>query len=400
MGNVVGGGTLALPIVSGLCGYYIAIFGIIVIGFIMLVSGFVIIHCIDSDKKKFDMPSFYASQMGGAFKHMSILCNMIILYGVLIALLSGISTMIPNLFPSLFKYRYFITVIYFTICTGIILFGLKEIRSSMFFLTIIVWFCFFMMLVSGTEQFDYQKLNDMNYKYLPLCFPVAICAFHYHNVIPTVFKMLNNDKKSTYITISVGVIIGLIINLVWITVVLGTVPVYSADNNNIIYSFRNGLYANAPMAHILKLGLFTTFSTLFSILTTTTSFLTTGAGLYGYMEDIFYNKFNIDNKLLVAAVAFMPPLLITFMYPNLFIRMLSIVGGIGESMLFGILPAVVLLKINNRFKHKIHYGLYSAIKCVGYFMFIVSSFVFIYMFAKELGFINPNFNDIISRTLL
>jgi len=49
----------------------------------------------------------------------------------------------------------------------------------------------------------------------------------------------------------------------------------------------------------------------------------------------------ILHKLLVVIITFLPPVIISVFFPNIFLKAIGIVGGIGIAILFGILPSIV-----------------------------------------------------------
>nr|WP_108649522.1 aromatic amino acid transport family protein [Dongshaea marina] len=306
-GNVLGVGVLALPITSGLGGFVPALLGIVGIWCVMLIAAWIIAARIDPKKKNFDLPSFYHQELGTAGKWIAIICNLIILYGVLVAYLSGISSMLTDLFSSLEGHTTLITFIYFCITTALIIFGLKALKSGMVFLIAAIWICFFLMVITGFSHFELSRLSFTDWKYIPIVLPIAVSAFHFHNIIPTVSKSLDHDQKATRKAIFLGVFMGLIINLIWVVIVLGTLPENGAGAQSIVYANWHGLTANVPMSQILNNDVFLYSGLLFGVLAVTSSFMTNGAGLFGFIQDLTTTYLKTENKLLVGALAFLPP---------------------------------------------------------------------------------------------
>ncbi|MCF7790896.1 MAG: hypothetical protein K9M56_02735, partial [Victivallales bacterium] len=211
LGNVLGVGVLALPISSGLGGFFPALAGTVLIWCIMLFSAWLIAYKIDSTKKNFDLPSFFKDELGTVAKWIAIGCNLLILYGVLVAYLSGISTMMAHLFSDLANYQTLVMIIYFCILISLIVFGIGILRKGMSIVMIAVWACFFIMIITGFGDFQPDFLLFTDWKFFPICLPIAVSAFHFHNIIPTVSKSLNYHKPATYKAIFIGVFLGLLI---------------------------------------------------------------------------------------------------------------------------------------------------------------------------------------------
>ncbi|MBN1865307.1 MAG: hypothetical protein JW808_10435 [Victivallales bacterium] len=72
-----------------------------------------------------------------------------------------------------------------------------------------------------------------------------------------------------------------------------------------------------------------------------TSYVANGMGLMDFNEDLLVNTNGKSSKMLMGIGTFLPPLLITIFFPNVFLDAIGVVGGVGIAILFGILPVVV-----------------------------------------------------------
>ena len=84
----------------------------------------------------------------------------------------------------------------------------------------------------------------------------------------------------------IGVVMGLCINIIWVVVVLAAVPEAGAGVDTIVFANAHGLTANVPLSPLLHTKVFTVFSLIFGIFAVTSSFMTNGAGLWGYIDDL------------------------------------------------------------------------------------------------------------------
>ncbi len=389
LGNVLGVGVLALPISAGLGGFIPALLGIVLVWCMMLFAAWLIAYRIDENKKNFDIPSFFKDELGTTAKWIAIACNLLILYGVLVAYLSGISTMMAALYKDLANYQYLITIIYFCIVVSLIVFGLGIMRKGMSVIMIVLWICFFIMCYTGLADWQPKLLTYMDWKYLPICLPIAVSAFHFHNIIPTVSKSLNYNKPATYKAIFIGVLLGLFINLAWVIVVLGSMQENNAGVTSVVYAEIHNLTANVPLTAILHNKTFEYSALIFALLSVTCSFMANGAGLFGFITDLCTDYLKTDNKLLISILSFGPPIIIALIYPEIFLVALSLVGGVGEDILFALLPGVIIIKIAHSLikKHE-RLTLSRWMIIVGWIMVILSTFVLLYVLGQKFGFIN------------
>lgn len=377
-GNVLGVGLLALPIKLGLSGYLPSVLDIIVICIAMVISALVIAERLPTDKPVFDLPSFFHQEMGITGRWIAIICNLIILYGIIIAYLSGISKIIYTLIPWHIS-QSLIIVLYFTFATSLIVFGSNVLKRSSSVILPAIIICFVILVVIGGKHFNPKLLQYSNWKFIPLGLPVVISTFHFHNVIPTVSMCVNNDRKSLYKAIILGVIIGLIMNLAWTTIVLGSLP-----HTSIVQSFLYGIPATVPMSLLLNSKIFTTFGLIFAFLAITASYMANGSGLFGFIRDLLYTYTKSDNRILSGILAFIPTVLFALVSPNIFLQALDIVGGIGEAMLFAVLPGLILVSM----MRKKAGTLAKILTGVGYTIFMIGLFVMIFVMLEKFGLVH------------
>jgi len=380
LGNCLGVGVLALPVKYGLAGFVPALIGICFVWFIMLMSAFVIAHKIcEAKSDTFDIPWFFENSLGPSTKWLAIICNLILLYGVLTAYLSGMSTMVDQLcHPPVNKAM--ITLVYFILTTGLILFGTRAYAKGNVLIIAAVWICFILLVISGAKRFDPALLKTVDWKCFPIGLPIAVSAFHFHNIIPTVARSLKHNPKATRKAIFLGIFLGLIINMIWVTIVLGSLERTGTAPDTIEESYWHQLPANVPMEELLHSKVFFGSSFVFAVLAVTASYMANGTGLRGFIRNLTNTYLKTDNSFLIGVLAFLPPLVITLIYPNIFLGALDIVGGVGESVLFVALPGLILTKIARK--------RYPVLRILGYVMFIIGCLITVYVIADKIGLID------------
>ncbi|OGV51061.1 MAG: hypothetical protein A2017_12805 [Lentisphaerae bacterium GWF2_44_16] len=379
LGNCLGVGVLALPVKTGLAGFVPALSAIILIWLTMLISALVIAYRIGS-QEHFDIPSFYHQEIGHIGKWLAIICNLIILYGVLVAYLSGVSTLVISLFQISMP-QWAVVFIYFCITTALIMFGMNALRKENVLIVTAIWISFGILIFTGVKKFDTHVLfSTYDWRYMSMGLPIAVSAFHFHNIIPTVCRAVKHDFRAASKAIFLGVFLGLIINTVWVIVVLGTLPESGPGIDTIYNASLKNWPATVPMSQLLHSKVFTTAGLAFAVLAVTASFMANGTGLFGFIGDLTHTYLKKDSALLTGALSFLPPLVITLIYPDIFLSALSMVGGIGETILFAILPAIILFKLS---KNKFGY-----LAITGYIMFLIGLYVTLFVTGQKLGFID------------
>ena len=74
---------------------------------------------------------------------------------------------------------------------------------------------------------------------------------------------------------------------------------------------------------------------------------------------------------------FCSALAITLIYPHIFLAALDIVGGIGETILFVILPGLILVKMNR--------GRFKSLTVSGYIIASIGTFILFFVIFQKLG---------------
>ncbi len=372
-GNVLGVGVLALPIKTGLSGYGPTMLSIIGIWALMCFTALIIAKRITpvEGKLHFDIPSFFTKEIGHFSKWIVIIANLLILYGVITAYLSMVGVMIAHLFPTLLSTKKLI-LIYFFLLLLFIVFGMRLLQHSSTLVVIAIWLSFAILIVLSVKAFTPSHLTFTNWAVLPFGLPVIVSAFHFHNIVPTVCRQLDFDYPLIRRAIIQGTAIGLVINLIWVTIVLGALPVHGIGHLTLAYSAAHGEPATVPLAFELHSRLFVFFNLIFALLAVTASYMANGTGLLGFIRDLTSTYLKTSNRLLIWLLAFAPPLIIALIDPSIFLRAIGFVGGVGEIILFALLPAIILLK---GFKTKQETSIVK--QWLAYLIIIISLFILV-----------------------
>lgn len=143
-----------------------------------------------------------------------------------------------------------------------------------------------------------------------------------------------------------GMLLAFTMNGLWVMVGIGVIPL--TGELGILEAWHTNTPATVPMSAFIQSMIFTLFASFFSLMAISTSFLANGLGLLSFNRDLLVNTFRINNRFLVIALTFLPPLLIGLIYPDIFLKALDIVGEVGIVVLFGILPTLIVLMDNRR----------------------------------------------------
>ena len=233
------------------------------------------------------------------------------------------------------------------------------------------------LIALALPRMESNRLLFTDLALLPSALPIMITAFHFHNIIPTACRSLDMNRASVIKALFIGALLGLGMNAAWNLAVMGALPATDASQNNILYAFTNGLPATVPLAAIVDSRLFTACGLGFAVMAITTSYLANGTALLGFCRDMSQGFQKNGNKVFEAVLAFGPPLAVTLFFPNLFLHALDMVGGVGISLLFGILPGILLIRQART----------RRLKIIGGLMVVCFAGILVFEVFQELGFL-------------
>lgn len=381
IGNLIGAGILALPISLGLVGAVPSLVAVLLYTSMMLFTANILAdEANESKSENFDYPSLYEHYLGKIGKWIAVVTNGIILYGLLVAYISGGSQIIANIFG----WTGSTMLIALTLAGVFIVLTIMDLALINKYNTLLIaglFVAFIGLIVFSCPNITVSNLLDSHWKYFGLSIPLVVTASHFHNIIPTLCKDLEWDIKLLRKSMFFGMVAAAIMNVAWTFCGIGCLD--RVGENGLVTAYVKNLPATVPMGNVLDSHAFTILAVVFSLVAITTSFMANGLGLMSFVRDLLYNTFKIDKQYLVKLVTFVPPVAIVVIWPEIFIKALNVAGGIGIVTLFGVLPCTIaVLKKENSLKTKI----------IGSFFLVLSLIALIIVIGMlcNIGIFNPN----------
>ncbi len=376
-GNMLGAGILAVPIKTGLSGFIPSVVGIILMWALMLSTAIILAGQKSlTESETSDLPTFFQRELGTGGKWVSVIANMIILYGLLVAYISGAASVMGTLFGKsvptpLLMGGFFLVATFFT------LFGMNLMRKGNAVVMVLMWATFGVLVFFCAEHVNTSRLQFTDWHYLPASLPVVVTAFHFHNMIPSICRNMQFDQWAIRRAMFLGTFIGLIMNLIWVFVVIGALPLDGPGTDTVLAAFGQNQPATVPLSHILHSRSFTLFAMVFALLAMTAAYMANGTALCSFIRDLTSTHLHTSSKAVAFAIAFIPPLIISIVYPDVFLEAIGLVGGVGIDFIFGILPGVLLIKYAS-----------GKTRIWGYIIVACFSVVLVYELGQELGLLH------------
>lgn len=352
-GNLLGAGILALPVNLGPAGLLPALAGIVLVWALMLYSAYVLADQKElADGQAGGLPAFFGARLDPSAKWVAVAADMVIFYGVLTAYLTGTTAVVTGLF-AVPAPKWVVTAAYFAVVAGLTGFGMALLRRCNAAILVCMGLTFTALIVMVLPEAKASHALPMRWDFLPSAMPVALTAFLFHNLVPTLCREMNGDKTAVRRAILFGSLIGLAMNLAWTLAVFCALPMEGAQSIALLTAFEKNLPATVPLSNLLGSTLFTNIGLVFAILSMSAAFLANGTALLDFLRDLVRPApggaqgraaSRLAGDGAIWLVAFLPPLLVSVFYPDIFLVVMNLVGGVGICLLFGVLPAALRLQ--------------------------------------------------------
>jgi len=188
---------------------------------------------------------------------------------------------------------------------------------------------------------DVGYLEHVEWKYLPIGVSLAAVSFGFHIIIPSLTTYLDHDLKRLVKTIFLGSIFPVLVYILWDFVSLGTIPL--EGENGITQGYIQGISGAALLTAISEnnpiMNIATRCLAFFAIIT---SFLGVSLSLLDFLADGTGIEKTRSGRATLILMTFVPPLFFALNYSRAFFSALEYAGAFGVVTLLGLLPALMV----------------------------------------------------------
>lgn len=346
--TAIGAGMLALPLVTAGIGYFYSAGLFLFIWCVVYYSSLLTLEVNLAFKAPRNNYGTMARETLGKFgQYLTFLVFLLLLYALTSAYISGGASLLEATTILLFDQSLpnYLNAIIFTVLLGaIVTWSTRAVDMTtrgLFLIKAVLLIAVFSLFL---PQVNYVELmSQREAVYICAAAPVILTAFGFHIVIPSLAPYLDADVKKLKTVLLWGGLIPLIIYLLWITSLLGTVPLMG-ENSFAVIAQTNGSVGELMLTidHYMKTPWLTAVLNSFAHVAMITSFLGVALSLFDFLRD---KKHEVaPHRLNTAALTFGPPLLIALFYPSGFVQLLSY-ASIFAAFILIILPVIMTYKM-------------------------------------------------------
>lgn len=332
IGSIIGGGILALPIVSANFGFLITSLFIVLSWGIMTKTGLYVLDLSLSCPEKYN--SYYSivgKFLGDKVQLLTVILFLWLLYFALSSYISGcVSLLMTHLsVSSPLAASYFNMSL---VC--VLLFGSLVVISAKIIIrlnVVLVTLKLGLLLILVIFSYSYHApvfLGEPNINHTGIfsLLMIIINAFGFQFIIPSLVSYYGRNNRETFkrmlITSTTTV---LFLYLSWLYAIYSIIPLEGTHGLQAIYQSKNQLLSfNESLLYYLHSNLVIHLLSLFEIVALFGSFFCVALGVFDFLLDVFKAK----NRILIGLITFFPPLLLTLFSENMYVYAMSAAGYI------------------------------------------------------------------------
>ena len=342
-GCCIGAGMIGLPVVSALTGFMPSVLAMVFCYLFTTLTGLLLVEATLWFDGNVNLPSIVEYSLGRIGKIITIILFSFLFYCLFVAFLDGGGAIFAQILTSILRQPVthdmgILTCLIYVVVVAYAGTRATDYSNRIMFVGLVV--SYFMLVVVGMPHVRAENLQYTNWSAIFGVVPILLLSFGYQNLVPTLVYYLHKDAKALRIAIVVGNFIPFLVYFLWNTIILGLLPIHhvgAADDAQMVA----GLLAAAAIPSISVIFFIKSFS-LFAILT---SFLPSAVSFVDFLKDGLSNLLHqrVSNDVPIFFLVFLPPTICALVYPQLFLQALGFAGGFIDVLLFGILPALVVL---------------------------------------------------------
>ena len=339
-----------------------------------------------------------SSKILGPFaKCVAWLLYLFICYGSLVAYTSGGGVQVGAVMQEFFGFTISKDVgclLFALIFGGVIYLGSYFVGKVNTILFVAMVLAYFALLGIGVSEVKLDLLRSYRWRGAALTIPMMLTSFSFQTMVPSLTPFLKRHVNALRWAIVGGTTIAFVVYLAWQGFFFGIVP--SWGPGGLVVALEKG----EPPIKVLQVATQSIWvahiAEYFAFFALVTSFLGIALGLFDFLSDGFKVKQEGFGKAFLWLLMLVPTLFLAIKFERAFVVAIETTGGIGDSLLNGIIP--VLMVWVGRYRM----GMQGPYRMSGGRLLLAGLFVFyLFVFILELlvctGVVTPTYN--IERTL-
>lgn len=342
-GTCIGGGMLALPVSTGISGFFPSTLVMLTCWLAMTLSAFLLLEANLWLKEGAHVITMASTLLGPVGKVVAWCLYLFISYASIIAYTSAGGSIVVYTLQNVFE----VTVakelgclLFIVFFGGLIYLGSVTVGRVNTLLVVAMFVAYFALVGTAIPEVQLELLKHRNWPTSFLAIPLLLTTFSFQTMLPSLTPYLARNVKALRWAILGGTTLTLVIYLIWQWIILGLVPVVGPS------SLAKALEIGEPITQFLrehvKSNSIAIIAEFFAFFALVTSFLGMALGLFDFLAD----GLKISNKGLgkvgLSLLIIIPTFIFASYFERIFVLALETSGGYGDSILNGIMPVLMV----------------------------------------------------------
>lgn len=338
-GTSIGGGMLALPVLTSLAGFMPAIAVYVLCWLFMSATGLLLLEVCQWVEPDANIVTMAERTLGKPGKWMAWGLYLFLFYCLTLAYIVGCSELFVQLFQRTLPH-WAAGILFVLLFAPLIYAGARVVGRVNVVLMIGLGISYLAFIIMGFSYIKLEQLAYYDWRYSLMALPISFTAFAYQGIIPTLVHYMDRDIGRIRLAIIVGSFLPLIVYTIWQGLILGIVPTYAPGG--LADALKQGANAVQPLKDFLQNPRVYVIGQFFAFFALITSFLGVTLGLLDFLADGLGIRKDTQGKLWLCALVLVPPLLFAISHPGIFLIALDYAGGYGCALLLGLLPILMV----------------------------------------------------------
>ncbi len=353
-GTSIGGGMLGLPVKLSLGGFIPSIFIYLFCWGLMASTALLFLEVSLWIKGESNIISMAQKTLGKSGQVFAWCLYLFLFYSLTLAYVSGCGSLVAQIFPKIVSEQLgpLLFVLFFA---PFVYCGARVVGRINTLFMVGLGVCFVLFVYMGLPHVQGELLLRRDWTLSLIGLPITFTSFAFQGTVPTLIHYLDHDPKAARKAIIIGSSLPFFAYVLWQALILGIVPAYGVGG--LAEALVNGDTAVYPLRFFIDNPQVYTIGQFFAFFAMITSFFGVTIGLQDFLADGLNVKKTAKGKLLLTSLVFIPPLIISYFNPKVFLSALDYAGGFGCALLLALLPILMVWSGRYRMKLDSRYSL-------------------------------------------
>lgn len=344
-GCCIGAGMLGLPVLTAQGGFFPALVGLFFGWGFLLTTGLLLLEVTLWFREDVHLLTMAEETLGKLGKGVACVTFLFLFYCALVAYMTASGELIAD---SLERWLHLsfsrpVGIVLFVVCMAPWLYlGTAAVEQCNRLLVVGLFCAYALVLSLALPHIQENGLMRADWSYILYALPAIVFSFGYHNLVPSIASYLHYDRKKLVYAIVLGSALPLLVYIIWEALTLGLIPMTGTAGFE--EALRHGNSATHLLQKVSQSRFVILFVQAFAFCAIVTSFLGVALSFIDFVADGLKLKKRGGSGLCILSLVLGPPFIFSLLYPEIFLSALNYASAFGAVILFGVLPACMVLK--------------------------------------------------------